>query len=95
MSYKLFLDDERPCPDGWVLARDFWSFKRIINDMGIPSEVSLDYYLGDKYTGLDCAEYLMVKFQDDGKAPFPKVTSHSSSKNGRLIIEDFLKEFTE
>lgn len=45
MSYKLYLDDVRPIPEGWIGARSFEEFTDYIKKNGIPSEVSFDHDL--------------------------------------------------
>lgn len=93
MSYKLYLDDERPCPEGWELATGFWEFKRIVNEKGVPDEVSFDFYLSDRYTGLDCAQYLMMVCQEK-QVNFPKFWTHTASMLGGRAIRDFVREFS-
>jgi hypothetical protein len=46
MTYRLYLDDVRPCPDGDVLARNFWEARRIVAERGFPNHVSFDHDLG-------------------------------------------------
>lgn len=43
---KLYLDDVRPAPDGWVLARTVEEAMDIINRDGSRYEISLDFDLG-------------------------------------------------
>lgn len=43
---KLFLDDVRPCPDGWILARNEREFKEAFNCGQYVKEVSFDNDLG-------------------------------------------------
>ena len=52
---KLFLDDIRREPAGYVLVR---SFEDCIFELGTKDydTVSLDYALSERFTGLDCAE---------------------------------------
>ena len=44
---KIWLDDLRPAPDGWIHAHSVNEFKAFIKTQGIPEEVSLDHDLGD------------------------------------------------
>ena len=62
--YKLFLDDIRDplklYPDQeWVIARTYQEFIDIINDKGVPTEVSLDNDLGIVEEGYDCLKWMV------------------------------------
>lgn len=98
MTYRLYLDDERPCPDGWVLAKDFWEFKRILKEQGIPTEVSFDYVLlsprGRRYSGLDCAEYLLHRCISTD-TPVPPYTVHSAHEDAQRLIDKLFKDFRD
>lgn len=107
-GYKLFLDDER-MPSGvdwvdlptrvdghWVIVRDFWEFKEVIRERGIPEFVSFDYVLinspnprarESRFTGKDCAEYLAMCCMREDR-PFPPHTIHTSDPEfARKIAE--------
>ncbi len=45
---NVFLDDERPCPDGWTLVRDPHAFEELLDglDDGRIVRISLDWHLG-------------------------------------------------
>ena len=48
-SIKVFLDDERTCPPGYMLARSPHAFFKLIDDEDLAArivELSLDWYLG-------------------------------------------------
>ena len=47
---KLWLDDERPAPEGWVLAKNLEEAKRLMAT-GEVSEASLDHDLGLRKIG--------------------------------------------
>lgn len=56
---KIFLDDVRKPPKGWIKVKNYYSFvivvflfKRCITD------ISFDHDLGTKHTGYDCANYI-------------------------------------
>lgn len=48
---KLYLDDVRPCPEGWVLARDCSEAMDILLKHFGTFEVSLDHDLGEDEHG--------------------------------------------
>src|SRR5690606_32772286 len=45
---RIFLDDERPCPPGWILCRNVIEFETALKHTpkGKLRAVSLDWYLG-------------------------------------------------
>jgi hypothetical protein len=60
---KVYLDDERPCPDGWVVAR--WPEEVIeLLKTGQVTHLSLDHDLGDDYrgTGYDVITWIDAYF---------------------------------
>ena len=65
---KIFLDDERECPKGWVLARNPAEFTDLIEDAenGRITEISLDWYLGAGIAdGVAVAKYLSELMNSD------------------------------
>ena len=76
---KLFLDDIRREPEGYVLVR---SFEDCIFELGtkVYDTVSLDYALGERFTGLDVLKW-MVRNQ---KCP-QKLNIHSTQAYGCLL----------
>jgi len=49
MSYKLFLDDQRIAPDGWVQAWNYQDFREALNELGRPTTIAFDHDLGDQH----------------------------------------------
>lgn len=46
----------------WRIARDYWSFARIINNEGVPCFISFDHDLGSNlWNGVDCVKWLISK----------------------------------
>jgi hypothetical protein len=77
MSFKLFVDDVRPCPTGWVLARNYDEACRYLATNNCDM-ISLDHDLGEVKTGVDIV-YFMVD-----NAHYPKrVTLHTANPVGR------------
>lgn len=65
-THKMFLDDTlEPPSDGWLVARTFEEFKKLILEHGVPRAISFDYDLGDDDcgnplpNGKDCANWLI------------------------------------
>ena len=82
---KLFLDDIRREPEGYVLVR---SFDDCIFELGtkVYDTVSLDYALGERFTGLDVLKW-MVRNQK-----FPqKLNIHSTHAYGRAEMACYIR----
>jgi len=81
---KIYLDDERPCPAGWVPAR--WPDEVIrALDLGGVTHVSLDHDLGDdeRGTGYDVLLWLEEAVATRAFIP-PILTVHSANSSARL-----------
>lgn len=103
MSWKLFLDDERPCPEGYVHAKDVWEMRQLVKEKGFPSHASLDFNLGfdnydmrPKMSGVVAAGNLMSYYEDlddnhpvKGKFTF---SVHSSDEKMNQVMRKFLAE---
>ena len=80
---KLYLDDERPTPDGWVGCR--WP-EDVIQAMkaGGVEEVSLDHDLGDdaRGTGYDVLLWIEAQVAWYGFAP-PRIVVHTANPAAR------------
>lgn len=77
---KIFLDDERQTPDGWV--RCYWP-KDVIKHLmtGECTHLSLDHDLGDDSigTGYDVLMWLEEQVFISRTFPIPEITIHSSN----------------
>lgn len=76
---KLYLDDVRPCPDGWRLARSFDEAVGILTNHHGTFDVSLDHDLGnDDYDGTSLVKWFISagRFPDDAQI-------HSANPVGR------------
>lgn len=74
---KIFLDDERQTPEGWV--RVYWPDEAIeLLKTGQVSEVSLDHDLGDdqRGTGYDVVLWIEEAVRLNGFTP-PRIHVHS------------------
>lgn len=54
---RVWLDDERPCPDGWVLCKTAAEAIALLAT-GNVMEISLDHDLGTKETGYNVALFI-------------------------------------
>ena len=85
---KLYIDDERPAPEGWEIVRNQ---KELINwclKNGCPDEVSFDHDMGLlKWDGYDCAVWMR------NNEFLPSVCYvHSGNPVGAMRIMNFLKD---
>ena len=82
---KLFLDDIRREPEGYVLVR---SFEDCIFELGtkVYDTVSLDYALGERFTGLDVLKWMVRNKK------FPqKLNIHSTHAYGRAEMACYIR----
>lgn len=84
---KVFLDDERITPEGWV--RTFWPEEVIVLlKTGQVTDLSLDHDLGDDDHGTGYAVLLWLEEQValHGMRP-PRIQVHSANSSARLKME--------
>lgn len=90
---RIYLDDERSPPDGWLLAR--WP-QEVIAALreGDVEAVSLDHDLGDdqRGTGYDVVLWLEEAVITKGFVP-PVVTVHSANISARRKMEQGIERF--
>lgn len=87
MTIHVFLDDRRPCPPGFVLARTADECILLLQECEV-GILSLDYDLGPgAQTGMDVVHYIIVS----GKYP-QEIYMHSSSWVGRALMAQALKD---
>jgi hypothetical protein len=80
---RVFLDDERTTPDGWV--RVYWPSEAIVLlETGAVDELSLDHDLGDddRGTGYDVVLWIEEAVALRGFKP-PKIKVHSANSSAR------------
>ena len=80
---RVYLDDERPTPDGWV--RVYWPSEAIaLLETGQVLELSLDHDLGDdaRGTGYDVVLWIEEAVALRGFRP-PKIGVHSANASAR------------
>ena len=84
---KLYLDDEREAPEGWVRVR--WPEEAIeLLKTGHVTEVSLDHDLGDdeRGTGYDVVLWIEEAVATGGFVP-PLIVVHSANPPARAKME--------
>ena len=67
---RIFLDDEREMPEGFVIARTIEEFQRLLDDVD-PARlrtVCLDWHLGGKSDGFDAVSMLIARIEKDPAA---------------------------
>lgn len=80
---KIFLDDKRPTPNGWIRA--YWPIEVIaLLETGNVKELSLDHDLGDdkRGTGYDVIVWIEEAVALRAFEP-PKIMVHSSNSSAR------------
>jgi hypothetical protein len=84
---KVYLDDQRAVPAGWVLARTADEAIELLR-RGAVTDLSLDYDLGDPHfgTGLAVLDWLETALAER-KVRLPRLTAHSGSIVGRRRLE--------
>lgn len=89
---KVYLDDERPCPAGWTLAR--WPDEVIdLLQSNAVTHVSLDHDLGDdeRGTGYDVVVWIEREVAMNGFVP-PHLSVHSANASARLKMEAGIRQ---
>ena len=84
---RVYLDDERTTPDGWV--RVYWPEEAIaLLRQGNVTELSLDHDLGDDAhgTGYDVVVWIEEAVALDGFRP-PRIVVHSANPSARSRME--------
>ena len=84
---KLYLDDEREAPEGWVRVR--WPGEAIeLLKMGHVTDLSLDHDLGDdeRGTGYDVVRWIEEAVATGGFVP-PRIVVHSANASARAKME--------
>lgn len=85
---KVFLDDERKTPDGWV--RTYWPEEviELLKNAQV-SDLSLDHDLGDDDHGTGYSVLLWIEEQVilHGWIPPARITVHSANSSARLKME--------
>lgn len=81
---RIFLDDEREMPEGFVVARTVEEFRQLLDEVD-PARlrtVCLDWHLGEGPTGFDAVEALIARL---GKEPEAFVDLRSIWMHSQII----------
>lgn len=89
MSYKLYLDDLRDCPEGFILARSSEDAITIVEIRGMPEFISLDHDLGQEDTSMVFLKWLSNNFD---KPSFNYIV-HSANPVGSENIISFIESW--
>ncbi len=89
---RIFLDDVRECPIGWVACRTAEQAIEFLR-MGdyYVEEISFDHDLGTELTGNSVAQEIERQVVYCGRTHIPKWKIHSSNPVGRKNIEQTMK----
>lgn len=85
IELKIYLDDERKSPLGWVQVYDYQGCIDMLRFN--PSHLSLDHDLGEDKTGYDIIKWIEEKTFTDPNYNPPIITVHSANPAGRQNIE--------
>ncbi len=86
MGAKLFLDDIRPCPQGYILVRNYKDCITLLEN-GIFELLSLDYSLGGYHTGYDVLTWLNAHREHLPQ----KFRIHSTHPYGEQLMRDYIE----
>lgn len=110
-SMKVWLDDVRPAPDGWVLAKNYNEAITLL-ESGRVIEIDLDYDLNlvevaTQVSGLAIARsdagqrtgYDVARWIEDavanGRIPKPVMHCHSVNPVGQMLITAVIERFSQ
>ena len=91
---KLYLDDLRPVPDGFIGIRSYIAFVAHITEYGLPDFISFDHDLGLEESGYDCTKWL-VDYCLDHQQQLPDFAVHSQNPVGKENIQRLLENFVK
>lgn len=92
---KLWIDDERPAPEGWTHARSAQEAMILLTDMkNWPTHISFDHDLGPGLSGYDvaCTVESMLYEED---LVIPVLTVHSANPVGRARIQQVIRSINQ
>lgn len=93
---KLYLDDIRPCPDGYILVKTAFECISLLQ-LYFCSEISLDHDLGDDLkfgTGYDVILWIEEQVYTNNYSP-PVIRIHSSNTSARKKMELGIKSINK
>lgn len=96
MTYRLFLDDVREAPNGFLVARDYNAAIRMLLGLNCPSAMSFDHDLGEGPSGYDVAWWMVEKDMDEDGKWIPRDFEyyvHSANPVGSENISKLFKNY--
>lgn len=88
---KIYLDDERVVPTGFVGVKTFDDFVKMVNDnINDITHISFDHDLGTDKTGYDCAVYIEMLVHTACFNPCV-MTCHSMNPVGKMRINQVFR----
>ncbi len=92
---RVYLDDERPTPVGWVGCR--WPHEVIdLLKTGKVVELDLDWWLDDlHHTGMEVIEWLENAVRNEHFRPLPMVRAHSSDREKRYEMHTRIRDLRQ
>lgn len=99
--WAIWLDDERPIPQSsgfqYICAKNPKEFIDLIDNHGVPSFISFDWYLGSGWDNGEAVISWLIEADKNGELSFPEdflfdVHSSDNAKNKvmRTLLRDYL-----
>ncbi len=85
----VYLDDERPTPDGWHRCHHVWEVVALVK-AGEVRRMSLDHDLGD---GEKTGYHLVLWMVENGRWPREKPMVHSANPVGAHVMRQMIDEW--
>lgn len=92
-AIRLYLDDERVCPKGWLHVKTADEAISVLNAENV-SEISLDHDLGMSKTGYDVLLWI-EEAQHDGKDIPDVIRIHTANSSARIKMELAVKQINK
>jgi hypothetical protein len=96
VSYRLFLDDVREVPNGFLVARDYVTAVHMMIGLDCPKVMSFDHDLGEEKSGYDVAWWMVEKDMDEDGKWIPRDFEyyvHSANPVGAENISKLFKNY--
>lgn len=87
MGRKLFIDDLRECPKGFVCARNYAEAVNAYENFGEFDVVDLDYDFGGRDTGLDILKWMCENLKNPNR-----INIHSTHIEGRRLMREYAED---
>lgn len=87
---RVYLDDERKTPDGWVRAYTATEAIKLLMENNVTA-ISLDHDLGIDETGYDVLLWIEEKVHTDLDFILPLIYIHTANLSARVKMEQAVK----